>query len=225
MALARDRIRNRQASRWEIARSLKKKDSVRLCCRVVNVVVAGKDLESRYQHGTERAEPFAAYERFLRTTPRRGPWQRIPFEGYTSWSAMCSRSDGLSACLPAYLQSFALLPLFPFFTAIPYAATWSVYLANVGFARVLAESPDDPPERRSNFAAPRTAPIPQIFLIVTSFILKIPSHIDTWNSFLLSKQITQNWRLTLILILTIWFILILTLSVSIKLITLMFLSL
>jgi len=213
MALARDRIRNRQASRREIARSSQGEGfrTVVLSCCQRRRRRKGLRIAVPTRNGTRgtvcRVRTVPPYYRAARI-----PWQRIPFEGYTSWSAMCSRSDGLSACLPAYLQSFALLPLFPFFTAIPYAATWSVYLANVGFARVLAESPDDPPERRSNFAAPRTAErtarrFLRSFSSLHRLFLRYLLILTLETHFLLSKQ-NCHAKLTLVLILTIWFILI-----------------
>lgn len=60
---------------------------------------------------------------------------------------------GLSACLPACLSPKSSTSPVPtsVLAAIPYAVTWNVYLANVGFARTCTELTD---ERRSNFTAP-----------------------------------------------------------------------
>jgi len=208
MALARDRIRNRQASRREIARSSQGEGFRTVVCCQRRRRRKGLRITVPTRNGTRgtvcRVRTVPPYYRAARI-----PWQRIPFEGYTSWSAMCSRSDGLSTCLPPEFCTPASLPLL-------YRDTVRGHLERLPGERRIRTSPRGiarwspwtPFEFcRAADCGTNCSPIPQIFLIVTSFILKIPSHIDTWNSFLLSKQ-NCHAKLTLVLILTIWFILI-----------------
>lgn len=148
MALARSGPRSASAIRLQTdRRETRDRGVLQREYRYILVVslVAGTDSRSsRYQHGTERSgargTAWRAYERLLRTAARSvtaDTIRRLYLLVRHVQPPACS-----PACLPAYLPTSGILPPS---TAIPYAATWSVYLANVGFARAFPESADDGP--------------------------------------------------------------------------------
>jgi len=92
--------------------------------RVVVAVVAlatGTDLRSRYQHGTEHAEPLGAYERFLRTAARSVTTDTMRRLYLLVRHVQPVR---LPTCLPAEFSTPVSLPPLRYRTRPPEAFTW-----------------------------------------------------------------------------------------------------
>jgi len=224
MALARDRIRNRQASRREIARSSQGegfRTVVLSCCqrrrRRKGLRIAVPTTERNARNRLPRTNGSPVLPRGADTVTAdtiRRLYLLVRHVQPIRWPVR------LPTCLPPEFCTPASLPLL-------YRDTVRGHLERLPGERRIRTSPRGiarwSPWTPFEFcrAADRgtnCSPIPQIFLIVTSFILKIPSHIDTWNSFFtvktkLSRKIDACFNFNDM----IYFDTILTLSVSIKL--------